>query len=106
MQNRYVGDVGDFVKLALLRMLSPGHQIGVVWYLVADERHNGDGRHITYLKKDEWRQLDPELFDGLRRIVENSERSIAALEQSGFLQNCRFMSSQVPFPRAGTQSNL
>ena len=44
MQNRYVGDIGDFGKLGLLRALSSkGLSIGVNWYLTTDESHNGDG---------------------------------------------------------------
>ena len=53
MQNRYVGDIGDFGKLGLLRALSSkGLSIGVNWYLTTDESHNGDGRHVDYLAKD------------------------------------------------------
>jgi hypothetical protein len=100
MQNRYVGDVGDFVKLALLRALSPGHRLGVVWYLVPDESHNGDGRHVSYLRKIEWRHLDPQVFDGLARIVANGERSVTALERFGLLRRCQFVSDLLPLPKA------
>lgn len=44
MQDRYAGDVGDFVKLGLLRAISPGRKLGVAWYRYQDEAHNGDGR--------------------------------------------------------------
>lgn len=30
MQDRYAGDIGDYVKLALLRSLSDGHRLGVL----------------------------------------------------------------------------
>jgi hypothetical protein len=100
MQNRYVGDIGDFVKLALLRVLSRGHRLGVVWYLVPDESHNGDGRHVSYLKKNEWRHLDPEVFDSLARIVESGERSVAALEKFGLLRHGQFVSELLPLPKA------
>jgi hypothetical protein len=51
MQNRYVGDVGDFAKYGLLRQLTMDDQLhlGVIWYLFDDETHNSDGRHVTYL---------------------------------------------------------
>jgi hypothetical protein len=100
MQNRYVGDVGDFVKLALLRALSPGHRLGVVWYLVQDESHNSDGRHIGYLKNNEWRHLDPEVFDSLARIVASGERSVTALESAGLLHRCQFVSARLALPTA------
>ena len=79
MQDRYAGDVGDFVKLGLLRALSPGHQLGVAWYRFPDESHNQDGRHITYLDQPErYQHLDPTLFYHLRNIVKEA-RSISSL---------------------------
>lgn len=37
MQNRYVGDIGDFAKYGLLWALSPQKRLGVAWYLYPDE---------------------------------------------------------------------
>jgi hypothetical protein len=51
VQNRYVGDIGDYLKLGILRALSPGYHLGVAWWLFPDEGHNGDGRHISYLSR-------------------------------------------------------
>ena len=53
VQNRYAGDVGDYVKFGLLRALTdaddePALSLGVMWYLTADEDHNQDGKHISY----------------------------------------------------------
>ena len=85
VQDRYVGDVGDYVKLALLRALSPGMRLGVAWYRYPNEGHNEDGRHIAYLSYPSlWRDLDPVLFDHLRSVVE-SGRSVAELAKSGAL---------------------
>ena len=79
MQDRYAGDVGDFVKLGLLRALSPGRQLGVAWYRYPDENHNGDGRHITYLDQPHQNEhLDPTLFNHLRNITKKA-RSINSL---------------------------
>jgi hypothetical protein len=85
MQDRYAGDVGDYVKLALLRALSPGMKLGVAWYLYPDEGHNEDGKHVAYLNQSShWRPLDPELFDQLNQVVKNG-RSVAALERCSVL---------------------
>lgn len=85
MQNRYAGDAGDYVKLALLRALSPGLRLGVAWYLYPDERHNSDGRHTAYLSQPGiWRHLDPQLFDGLREVI-SGRRSVTALQALGLL---------------------
>ena len=79
MQDRYAGDVGDFVKLGFLRPLFPGRQLGVAWYRYPDEDHNGDGRHITYLDQpDRYEHLDPGLFRNLRNITRDA-RSINSL---------------------------
>ena len=79
MQDRYAGDVGDFVKLGLLRALSPGRQLGVAWYRYPDESHNGDGRHITYLDQPQrYEHLDPVLFSHLQNITRDA-RSINSL---------------------------
>lgn len=86
MQDRYAGDVGDYVKLALLRALSPGRRLGIAWYLHPNEGHNEDGKHTSYLEEPElWRDLDPQLFDGLRILVQG-KRSVFELERMGFLQ--------------------
>lgn len=80
MQDRYAGDVGDFVKLGLLRVLSQGRKLGVAWYRYPDENHNSDGRHIGYLNQPElYRHLDPDLFDHLKTVVA-TERSIRSLQ--------------------------
>ena len=47
MQNRYVGDIGDFGKYHLLQELSmPDLKLGIVWYLIPNENHNSDGKHV------------------------------------------------------------
>ena len=77
MQNRYVGDIGDYLKLGILRALSPGYRLGIAWWLYPDESHNRDGRHIGYLEQPErWRHYDPELFDALSHVVAHATRGI------------------------------
>ncbi|MFD2102224.1 hypothetical protein ACFSKJ_02140 [Tabrizicola soli] len=80
MQDRYAGDVGDFVKLGLLRAIAPGRTLGVAWYRYPDEGHNGDGRHTDYLRdrNQKLAQLDPELFEHLSGVVRTA-RSIRSL---------------------------
>lgn len=91
MQNRYVGDIGDYVKYGLLRKLSEGMKLGVAWYLFPDEGHNEDGRHIKYLQEPKkWRLRDPELFDGLNRIVTSGKRNVLEVEKSGLLPDATF----------------
>ena len=95
MQNRYVGDIGDFGKYGLLRALCHGRQLGVAWYLCPDETHNEDGGSVDYLcKPDEWRSVDPELFDGMREIVDSGHRCVGSVEESGLLPSTAIFASE------------
>ena len=94
MQDRYAGDLGDFLKFGLLGRLappdSPWPRLGVIWYRTADEAHNADGKHIAYLtpghrSAGQLRQLDPDLYDRLARLVSTGQRSTAALASAGLL---------------------
>lgn len=107
MQNRYTGDIGDFSKLALLRVLhNSGFSIGLNWFLVPDENHNEDGKHTRYLQQSErYRTLDPQLFDELKIIVDSKNRIVAAMEKPEILEavffseqlNCISESDRVKF---------
>lgn len=91
MQDRYAADIGDYVKLAILRRLGIGHQLDVLWWLYPDEAHNADGKHISYLAMPElWRRRDPGLFDALKVIVEENRRNVAALEAAQLFPQANF----------------
>ena len=99
VQNKYVGDVGDFGKYGLLRYLCSDVEasgflpsLGVIWYLVPDEAHSRDGGFIGYLKPTEtneerFKACDPLLYDALQRIVDNKSRSVANIRRDGVLPN-------------------
>ncbi|MYF68595.1 MAG: hypothetical protein F4053_00440 [Proteobacteria bacterium] len=96
MQNRYVGDIGDYVKYALLRCIlrAEGGQLGIAWYLYPDEV-NGDGGHTEYLdhpKSESWKRLDDQLFGKLKALVDAGERSIFAIQRDSEIlgSNTRF----------------
>ena len=67
MQNKYVGDIGDFGKYALLKALclsANGDRdrelsLGVAWYLVPDDDRKGDGSLTEYASLE---ICDPVLF--------------------------------------------
>jgi hypothetical protein len=94
MQNRYVGDIGDYFKLAILRTLAgDDYSLGIAWWLVPDESHNADGKHTDYLKqRDKWRDFEPQVFDSLKGIVDGGHRTVAQLETLNLLPNARFSS--------------
>jgi hypothetical protein len=81
MQDRYVGDIGDFCKFGLLRHLigfqkepKPDLSLGMIWYRTIPsgaEGQNNDGGNTGYLcdEKRRLRILDPSLWDRLGSIV-------------------------------------
>jgi hypothetical protein len=88
MQNRYVGDVGDYGKYALLRVLCQPEasiNLAVIWCLFPDESGNNDGRHVSYLRDQGFARLDVRLHATLADIVTKSRRNIAAIGDSGCL---------------------
>jgi hypothetical protein len=101
MQHQFVGDIGDFGKVALLRHLMPGRRLAVCWYLTGDERQSKHReKYFDYLQRpDEFRHLAPEIFDALTDIVGNAHRrsrGVLALEASGLLEGARFHRKEVP----------
>lgn len=97
MQNRYTGDIGDYVKLAIVRALMPGRRLGVGWWLYPDESHNRDGRHTGYLGQAEaWRALDPQAFEHLQAIVAAGQRQVAALQNDELLPGAIYFREPVP----------
>lgn len=93
MQNRYACDVGDFGKLGMLRLLEKeGLTVGVNWYLVEDESHNNDGKHIGYMKDKKFFECDDELLHALKEIIDQDDRSVYALEEKKLLKTDTFFS--------------
>ena len=99
VQDRYVGDIGDYAKFSLLRALSCDHRsLGLSWYLFPDEGNN-DGRHIDYLcQPTKWRRFDKHAFDTLRDIVNTEKRCVSEIEQSDLLPDATvFWSCRLDF---------
>lgn len=96
MQNRYVGDIGDFGKYHLLKSLCMGNNnelelsLGVVWYRVPNENHNDDGKHIRYLEQTtsnlaRFRSGDPALYDSLLEINKVGKRDVSIIKEFNVL---------------------
>ena len=91
MQDRYTGDIGDFVKYGLLRAIKGCKRLGVAWYLHPDAGPAGDGGHTDYLaQRPRWHHLDPRLFEALERIVSADDRSVQAVQRAGVLGDAAF----------------
>lgn len=97
MQDKYVGDIGDFAKYSLLRSLSYDIKLGVSWYLISDEENN-DGRHIDYLKcPEKWRRFDETTYDVLQDVVESDKRRVCEIENRNLLPGTTFFSRRLDF---------
>jgi hypothetical protein len=97
LQNRYVADIGDYVKLAILRALAFDRRMGVAWWRFPDEPRKRDGAHREYLERpNEWKHFDPVLFEALSRIEREKKRDVRAIEEAGILPNAVFASDEVP----------
>lgn len=113
MQNRYVGDVGDFGKYGLLRRLSGMTdtaatvplRLGVIWCLYPDEEHNADGKYVGYLCESVanhafFRSCDPDLYDALREIVSSNTRQVSSIHSYGILPaNTEFYDRILYYPK-------
>ena len=109
MQDRYVGDVGDFGKYGLLRALSGPFKseavlsLGMVWYLVPDQGNGGDGSKIGYLSLPPnraafFRECDPALYDALRDLVLLGTRSTQKVRDASILPDgTRFFAEPLTF---------
>lgn len=88
MQNRYVADIGDYGKYGMLRYIVRTNLIlGVNWYLTPDEDGNEDGKHISYLNKDDYLECDKELYNILKEIIIQNRRNIDNIQQLDIFSN-------------------
>jgi len=108
MQDRFVGDIGDFGKYGLLRALTGIHpalpeddrlSLGVVWYRNVEEspKPRSPAKDAGYLDKaNRFRDCDPVLFNALDEIVASGERNLRVLEGSGLLGEMAVHGQTVP----------
>ena len=98
MKNQYFGDINDFKKYGLLRILGGNGEIetAVCWVLTEDDS-GSDGRRIGYLEQPEiWQKYDPILYEHLREnVLIKGIRAVDVIEQGNILVNCRFYSEIV-----------
>lgn len=91
MKNQYVGDVGDYTKLGILRKLEKtGFSIGLNWYLTPDESQHSktktDGKYTEFLKCA-CDTPDTNLHCALKKIGLSNNRSVAQIENAQLLKN-------------------
>lgn len=99
MKNQYFGDIDDYRKYGLLRVLqSKGEgKLLVAWMLTPDDGSR-DGGFRSYLQDPTtWRQYDPDLFAGLAGLLGSAALPrVSLLERSGLLRSASYYSAFVP----------
>ncbi|MCF6205828.1 MAG: hypothetical protein L3J47_02880 [Sulfurovum sp.] len=110
MQNRYVGDVGDFGKFQLFRFLFNHHAsamygktLAQIWFMHsgAGEKNN-DGRHIDYFER--MNGSDAFLEHSLMNLLMEERREVEELERLKLLPNAKFFYDEVPRPYEDRQA--
>jgi hypothetical protein len=110
MEDKYVGDIGDFGKYALLRALAHDDVVlGIVWYLTEFKNKSQDGKFVQYLSSQEGAkklgECDLKLFAALRKIVESKDRRVARIREDGiFSKETVFYDELLDFANVSRQS--
>jgi len=108
MQDRYAGDVGDFGKLGMLRCIEKQElRVGINWYLVGNESHNNDGKHIGYLEDSKYRNCDDELLALFGSMLALGRRTVGDIEKLNLLNTQKYYHERMIEPRKqeGTTRN-
>lgn len=98
MKNQYFGDINDYRKYGLLRVLARGSGLSlfVGWMLTPDDGRT-DGRFTDYLDNPgRWEGYDPELYTALRGWVNAGQRGVGLIERSDLLGDAGFFADLVP----------
>ena len=109
LQDNYIGDIGDYGKYGLLRIIcSEKLSLSVNWYKVIPQKigKQDDGKYINYLfEPSRYREYDAPLFDSLRKIVcEEKDRRIARIENEN-LFSARYCSEAIGADRISWHKN-
>jgi len=93
MKNQYFGDINDYKKYGLLRLLSNNskNKIAVCWMLTADDQQT-DGKLIGYLKyPGKWKKYDSQLFDLLQPCLDDpSKRNVSRAAKFNIIPGAKY----------------
>jgi len=95
MKNQYFGDINDYRKYGLLRIIADDGRIktAICWMLTSNDNRT-DGKFIQYLDQPiKWQKYDSELFDLLHFMVNKQKtRNILSAENSGLIPSAIYFS--------------
>lgn len=98
MQHRYVPDLGDFSKFAVIDALSGQGTLrtALIWYLVnpheVKEAHNNDGKHTRYLEDDRvgYAKCNAALYRRFQAIHATGEKHVGVYARQHVLPNVNY----------------
>jgi len=98
VNNQFVGDVGDYTKLGILRELEKaGFSIGINWYKTPDDPNKTGGSYTSFLN-DIGNKPDPDLLRILCEIKEKPRlRTIEMLMNSGLFRQAKYYDVELEF---------
>ena len=90
MKNQYFGDINDYRKYGVLRILATHARVsvGICWLLTEDDRR-GSGELRTYLSKPaRWRSFEAQLYDRLQDLLKpDVPRQVTLAKDWGLIPN-------------------
>ena len=99
MKNQYVGDINDYRKYGLIRLIQSVANLNILiaWMLTPDDDSN-DGNILEYLQQSlKWSLFDSELYCALNDALSSgSTRGVSLIERSGILGKANYFSVIVP----------
>jgi hypothetical protein len=104
MKNQYFGDINDYRKYGLLRLLADGGSIRtVVCWMLTESDGRTDGSRVSYLELQErWCRYDPELFDLLHESLHHHrQRNVRLADERNFIPGATYVSQIIPDDTAG-----
>lgn len=107
MQHRYVPDLGDFSKFAVIDALSGEGDLktALVWYLVdpheVGDHYNNDGKHTAYLDNDRqgFAVCHPKLYARFQAIHQTREKHVGVYARHKVLPNLAYFSEPLSYER-------
>jgi hypothetical protein len=99
MKNQYFGDINDYRKYGLLRILagSSKMKVAICWMLTNNDNRS-DGNFVNYLTDPErWQKYDPALFDMLTSCeIGQTDRSVKSAEEKLLIPSAVYFSDLIP----------
>ena len=89
MQDKYVGDIGDFGKYILLNEICKEFKLGVKWFYVNEEKQTDDKEYrYRYLKNEyknsqRYERCSPKLYKKLKSLGVAEDRTRRNMEPWG-----------------------